>query len=59
MAGLAAGLHILYNSVVQSIDYAEDSVRVRTASQIFEGDTTILQFFVVVTGRKPELSHRS
>ena len=39
MAGLAEGLPILYNSVVQDIHYSESRVRVSTASKSFEGES--------------------
>ena len=38
VAGLAAGLPIIYNSVVQSIEYSEDRVRVSAGSRSFEGN---------------------
>lgn len=43
VAGLAKGLPILYNSVVQDIECCEDRVRVSTASTSFEGDTSAQQ----------------
>lgn len=38
MAGLAGGLPIIYNSVVHSVEYSEDRVRVSTGSKVFEGN---------------------
>lgn len=48
MAGLAAGLPIVYNSVVQSIEYSEDRVRVSTASKSFEGKLPYLSHVTCV-----------
>ena len=37
VAGLAKGLPILYNSVIQKIEYSENRVRVSTSNQSFKG----------------------
>ena len=39
MAGMAEGLPIIYNSVVQEIEYSVSKVRVSTSSTSFEGES--------------------
>ena len=41
VAGLAAGLPIVYNSVVQKVEYSEDRVRVNTAANSIEGEPAL------------------
>lgn len=42
VAGMAEGLPIIYNSVVQEVEYSDIKVRVSTASTSFEGESAAL-----------------
>ena len=42
VAGMAEGLPIIYNSVVQEVEYSDSKVRVSTASTSFEGESATL-----------------
>ena len=42
VAGMAEGLPIVYNSVVQEIEYSDSRVRVSTASTSYEGESAAL-----------------
>ena len=39
VAGMAEGLPIIYNSVVQEVEYSDSKVRVSTASTSYEGES--------------------
>ena len=39
---MAEGLPIIYNSVVQEVEYSDSKVRVNTASTSFEGESAAL-----------------
>ena len=42
VAGMAEGLPIIYNSVVQEVEYSDSKVRVSTASTSYEGVSAAL-----------------
>ena len=42
VAGMAEGLPIIYNSVVQEVEYSDSKVRVSTASTSYEGESAAL-----------------